>query len=209
MVEARMLTQKSLRDLLTAFASPEPTPGGGSASAVASAVGTSLLLMVAGLPKTRTDSADDRAALVGVTGSLTTLQHQLTEAVDADTAAYNHVVSAYKQPKGTAVDQSARKAAIQRALRSATDVPLGVMRLSVDAAKHAETIARHGHRAASSDLGVALALLQAGLEGARLNVRVNLGGIADAAYAEAVRAESERLSGQISGLVRDVIAAMG
>jgi methenyltetrahydrofolate cyclohydrolase len=204
-----MLTNKSVRDLLKAFASADPTPGGGSASALASAVGSSLLLMVAGLPKTRTDSADDRSALVGVTGPLTTIQHQLIEAVDADATAYNHVVAAYRQSKATDVEQSARKAAIQRALRSATDVPLAIMRLSVDAAKHSETVARHGHRAASSDVGVALALLQAGLEGARLNVRVNLGGIGDAAYVEAVRAESERLSGQISGLVRDTIAAMG
>ena len=100
-------------------------------------------------------------------------------------------------------------AAIERALRIATDVPLGVMRLSVDALKHAQEVAAHGHRAASSDVGVALALLQAGIEGARLNVRVNLGGISDRAYVEAVTAEAERLSGQMSGLVRDAIASMG
>jgi formiminotetrahydrofolate cyclodeaminase len=70
-------------------------------------------------------------------------------------------------------------------------------------------VAAHGHRAASSDVGVALALLQAGLEGARLNVRINLGGLSDRAYLEAVTAESERLSGRMSGLVRDAIAAMG
>ena len=98
---------------------------------------------------------------------------------------------------------------MERALRLATDVPLGVMRLSVDAIKQAQAVAAHGHRAASSDVGVALALLQAGLEGARLNVRVNLGGISDRAYVEAVTAESERLAGQMSSLVRDAIAAMG
>ena len=204
-----MLISQPLRDVIAAFASAEPTPGGGSASALASAVGASLLLMVASLEKTRNQSEDDRTALKFAVGALTGIQHQLTAAIDADSEAYDHVVSAYRQPKGTDVEKSARQAGIERALRTATDVPLGVMRLSVDALKHAQAVAAHGHRAASSDVGVALALLQAGLDGARLNVRVNIGGISDRAYVEAVTAESERLSGQMSGLVRDAIAAMG
>ena len=204
-----MLTSKPLREVIAAFASSEPTPGGGSASALASSLGTSLLVMVASLPRTRNQSEDDRTALAFSAGALTGVQHQLTEAIDADSAAYGHVVTAYRQPKATDGEKSARQAAIERALRLATDVPLGVMRLSVDALKQAQAIAAHGHRAASSDVGVALALLQAGLEGARLNVRVNLGGISDRAYAEAVTAESERLAGQMTGLVRDAIAAMG
>ena len=64
-------------------------------------------------------------------------------------------------------NRRARKPAIERALREATDVPLGVMRLSVDALKHAQAVAAHGHRAAASDVGVAVALLRAGLRGAR------------------------------------------
>lgn len=204
-----MITDKPLRDVIAAFASAEPTPGGGSASALASAVGTALLVMVASLPKTRSESEDDRAALTFAAGALTGIQHQLTQAIDADTAAYTQVVAAYRKPKGTKAEQTGRTAGIERALRTATDVPLGVMRLSVDALKHAEAVARHGRRAASSDIGVALALLQAGLEGARLNVRINLGGIGDKAYVDAVKAESERLAGQISGLVRDAMAELG
>jgi methenyltetrahydrofolate cyclohydrolase len=204
-----MLTSKPLREVIAAFASSEPTPGGGSASALASSLGTSLLVMVASLPRTRNQSEDDRTALAFSAGALTGVQHQLTEAIDADSAAYGHVVAAYRQPKANDAEKGARQAAIERALRLATDVPLGVMRLSVDALKQAQAVGAHGHRAASSDVGVALALLQAGLEGARLNVRVNLGGISDRAYAEAVTAESERLAGQMSGLVRDAIAAMG
>ena len=166
-------------------------------------------MMVASLEKTRNQSEDDRTALTFAVGALAGIQHQLTSAIDADSDAYGHVVSAYRQPKATEAEKSARKAAIERSLRIATDVPLGVMRLSVDALKYAQQVAAHGHRAASSDVGVALALLQAGLEGARLNVRVNLGGINDRAYVEAVTAESERLSEQMSGLVRDAIASLG
>jgi methenyltetrahydrofolate cyclohydrolase len=191
-----MLTDKSLRDLLAAFASSNPTPGGGSASAVASAMGTSLLMMVAALPRTRTGSDEDRAALAAVSATLTGVQQQLTEAIDADTTAYDAVVAAYKLPKASEVEQAARKSAIQRAVRGATDVPLGVMRLSAAALKQAKTVADHGHRAAASDVGVAIALLAAGARGARLNVDINLGSLSDESYVEAVKAESERLGAE-------------
>jgi formiminotetrahydrofolate cyclodeaminase len=63
------------------------------------------------------------------------------------------------------------------------------MRLSADALKQADVVAAHGHQGASSDVGVATALLRAGLEGARLNVEINVGSLADEAYAAAVRTE--------------------
>ncbi len=189
-----MLTDKPLRALLASLASSDPTPGGGSASAVASAMGASLLLMVAALPKTRLGLEADRAALAVAASALTGLQQQLIEAIDADTAAYDAVVAAYKLPKGSDVEQAARKAAIQRALRGATDVPLGVMRLSALALKEALAVARHGHRAAASDVGVAAALLSAGVRGAHLNVTINLGSLNDGEFVGAAKAESERLA---------------
>ena len=189
-----LLVKKSLEDLLASFASPDPTPGGGSASAVAGALGAALLTMVAALPKTRTGSDEDRAALRTAAAALQEMQQQLTRAVDADTSAYDAVVAAYKQPKATDADLASRKAAIQRALRAATDVPLGVMRLSAAALEQASIVAAHGHHAAGSDVGVAVALLSAGLTGARLNVEINLGGLSDAAYNEATIAEVERLA---------------
>ena len=190
-----MLTGRTVRDLLAAFASAEPTPGGGSAAALASSVGASLLIMVAALPKTRANSDEDRAALAAATASLTVLRERLTEAIDADTTAYDQVVAAYKLPKAADEEKAARAAAIQTALRAATDVPLGVMRWSAQALDTATAVGAHGHAAASSDVGVATALLRAGLEGARLNVAANLGGIKDEEYACAVSGEVERLAG--------------
>lgn len=187
-----MLTDSSVREALAAFSSPDPTPGGGSASALASALGTSLLIMVSGLAKTRTGAADERAALVSATPALVDLREQLTRAIDADGAAYDEVVAAYKLPKVSAEEQQTRKAAIQRALRAATDVPLGVMRLSAKALVAAGTVAACGHTGAASDVGVAIALVRAGLHGARLNVDINLAGMRDDAYVTAARAEAER-----------------
>ena len=101
-------------------------------------------------------------------------------------------------PKASADEQSARKAAIQQALRGATDVPLGVMRQSAAALDLSTAVAGHGHRAAASDVGVAVALLRAGLRGARLNVEINVGSISDGEYAGAVAAEAARVSGAAS-----------
>ena len=191
---ATSLVDKPVRDLLAAFSASDPTPGGGSAAALASAVGASLLMMVAVLPKTRSNADEERTALHGATTILTGLRQQLSEAIDADTAAYDQVVAAYKLPKTTPEEVDARKAAVQRALKAATDVPLGVLRLSVRALEQASIVSANGHKAAASDVGVATALLAAGATGARLNVEINLEGVTDGTYADAVRSELKSLS---------------
>src|SRR6188474_3875485 len=117
-----MLVDQTVRDILASFSAPNPTPGGGSASALASAVGVSLLMMVAGLAKTRNGSDDDRAALATASSALAAIRDQLAAAIDADAAAYDRVVAAYKLAKGTSDEQQARKSAIQDALRAATEV---------------------------------------------------------------------------------------
>lgn len=203
------LVDRTVRELLAAFASFDPTPGGGSASALASAIGASLLVMVARLPKTHTGSDDERTALTSAATALASLAERLTAAVDRDTAAYDRVVAAYRLPKATDGEKAARTGAIQEALRAATDVPLGVMRLSADALVQARIVAAQGHRAAASDVGVGCALLAAGLRGARLNVDINLGSVSDAAYADRVRSERDRLAAEAAAAARDVDGLLG
>jgi formiminotetrahydrofolate cyclodeaminase len=202
-----LLTDKSVRDLLAAFSSSDPTPGGGSAAALAAAVGASLLTMVSGLPKTRTGTDVDRAALASAASALAAIRQRLTDAIDADSSAYDQVLSAYKRPKGSAEEQTARKAAIQHAMRAATDVPLSVVRLSAAALEQAKIVAAHGHRAAASDVGVAVALLRAGLRGAGLNIEINVGSVTDAAYVDAVKTENVRVSDE-AGRVADEADAL-
>jgi formiminotetrahydrofolate cyclodeaminase len=203
-----MLVDKSVSELLRAFSSTEPTPGGGSASALASAVGASLLMMVAGLPKTRTNASEERTALQDASNQIGALRDRLTGAIDADTAAYDRVVAAYKMPKASADEQAARQAAIQASLRGATDVPLDVMRWSAQALEHAVAIARHGLSSAASDVGVGVALLKAGASGARLNVDINVGSLKDSSYADAVRSEIRRLTDAIEKSSVAVAAAV-
>jgi glutamate formiminotransferase/formiminotetrahydrofolate cyclodeaminase len=179
----------SLNEVLDAFASPDPTPGGGSAAALAGALAASLLGMVANMPKTRTNTPEERRALDDVTRSLSGLRQTLTDLIDRDTAAYDLVVAAFKKPKATDEEKAARKTAIQDATRVATETPLETMRACAELLGLAKIVAEHGNRNAASDIGVGAALAMAGLTGGRLNVEINLAGLADAAYAARVRDE--------------------
>ena len=179
----------ALADLLDAFASLDPVPGGGSASALAGAVGASLLLMVAGMTKTKTGTPEETTDLAAAAARIRPLRDRLVSLVDSDSDAYAAVAAAFKLPKDTEENKTARKAAIQAATRQATEVPLETMRACRDAVRHAVIVARCGNRNATSDVGVALELLVAGTKGAGLNVDINLGGLADEAYVERARWE--------------------
>jgi formiminotetrahydrofolate cyclodeaminase len=188
-----LLTEDPLVDLFEAFASPSPIPGGGSAAAISSGLGVSLLRMAAALPRTRTESDEEVAAVAGVSAILARLQQQLTDAINNDAAAYTRVAAAYKLPRESAAEQAARESAIQEALGAATDVPLEIMRLSAEALTHARTVAARGRRAVSSDIAVALAVLRAGTEGAHRIVLANLATLSDQRYVNAVEGEAASL----------------
>ena len=190
-----MLRRKPFDELLEAFSSSDPTPGGGSASALAGAVGASLLAMVAGLPKTRHAPEDDRPPLDEARAALLALRDTLAELVDTDTEAYDRVVAAFRLPKATDAEKAARSVAVQAAMRGATETPLAVMRACEQAIGHGGVVAAHGNPSASSDVQVGLELAAAGLRGARLNVEINLGSLKDAALVAAITAEVERLTG--------------
>lgn len=186
------LTDRTVRELLDAFAAPLPTPGGGSAAALAGAVGASLLATVAALPKSRAASDADRARLGDAAKRCAALKDALTAFVDGDSEAYDRVAAAYRLPKETADEKRERSAAIQSALRQAIAVPLDVMRACAEAVAQAAVVAQLGNSSARSDIEVGLELLLAAVRGARLNVAVNLETVKDATYVERVREEAER-----------------
>lgn len=189
------LIDKRVSELLSDFRSSEPTPGGGSASALAGAVGASLLAMVAGLPKPRAATDADVARLGTAGARCAGLADRLTALIDRDSEVYEAVVGAYRLPKSTDEEKNARSRRIQEALRAAIETPLDVMRACREALDQAPAIGELGNPNASSDVQVGIELLGAGLRGARLNVEINLESIKDAAYARSARDECARLAG--------------
>jgi formiminotetrahydrofolate cyclodeaminase len=183
----------TVAQLLAALASPEPTPGGGTAAAIAGAMGTSLLVMVTGLAKSRNNTDAEKTALASARAALEPIGRTLTSLADADTQSFNEVMAAYRQPKATEEEKLARSQAIQAALRGATEIPLQTLRACADALAHARVVAEHGNPSAASDAGVAIGLLNAAAEGAAANVRINLTSLKDEAYKSATERETVRL----------------
>jgi formiminotetrahydrofolate cyclodeaminase len=187
------LSRLPFTELLAAFRSKDPTPGGGSASALSGAVGASLLAMVAGLSRPRVHTEDDGHRLSTAGERSAQIGERLSALMDRDSDAYDCVVEAFRLPKSSDDEKRARSRRIQEALRSATEAPLEVMRQCADALQLAAVVAAFGNRNASSDVRVGVELLGAGLRGAKLNVDVNLSSLTDEAFAGAVRTEAERL----------------
>lgn len=194
MASPRLASDASMRDFLTALSSGEGAYGMVSASAVAAAMGTSLLLMVAALPKTRSDSIDDRTVLTGVATALSDVWEQLIETIETETAV--KVFAARNMPRASETQRAERDAAIQLAMRAAGEVPLEIMRLCVLALTHARTVAGRGCRAASRDIETALALLRVGFTGAQSSLETKLTSLTDAVYTGEVVDEIARLSEQ-------------
>jgi len=184
----------TVAQLLAALASPAPTPGGGTAAAIAGAMGTSLLVMVSGLAKSKTNTDEEKAALATARASIEPLTTRLTQLADADTESFNAVMAAYKLPKASDDEKSARSRAIQEALRGATVVPLDTLRAAAQAIDYGRAVAEHGNRSAVSDVGVAIGLLKAAADGAAANVRINLASLKDEGFRTASEAETSRLS---------------
>lgn len=189
----------TVAQLLAALASPDPTPGGGTAAAIAGAMATSLLVMVTGLARSQNNRDDEKAALANARTALEPITARLMELADADTQAFDEVMAAYRLPKSTDEDKAARTRAIQAALRGATEVPLETLRACVEAAAHGRVVADYGNQSAASDVGVAIGLLKAAAEGAAANVRINLTGLKDEAFKGATEAETTRLLAAAAG----------
>jgi formiminotetrahydrofolate cyclodeaminase len=182
-----------LGQFIESIASAQPTPGGGTAAAVTGAVGTALLVMVSSLPKTRTGSDVDKAALAEARGRLVPIMNELQTSADRDAASFDAVLAAFRLPKGTDEEKATRRVKVQEAYREATEAPLATLRLAVGALDEAEAVARHGVASAASDVGVGSGLLLAAAEGAAANVRINLTSLSDEAFRDRAETETREL----------------
>ena len=191
----------SLAQLLDAFSSNQPVPGGGSAAALAGAVGASLLIMVAGLPKTRHGTDQERSALTAAAARLRPLRDELASLIDRDSEAYSSVINAYRLPRSTDAEQAARRDAIDEAMRAATEAPLATIRACERAMREAEVIARSGAASASSDVAVGIELLKTAARGAGLNVDTNLTAVKDADYVKRTSQELRDLEQALEDLL--------
>jgi formiminotetrahydrofolate cyclodeaminase len=201
----RPYSEFALIDLLDAYASNAPVPGGGSAAALAGALGVSLLVMAASLPKSRTGAPEEAADLAEAAARLRPLRDTLVQLIDADSDAYRAVMAAMKLPKTADDEKAARTAALQSALKEATDVPLDVMRAGQQALAGGVIVARNAYRVAASDVATGIELIGSSVRSAGLSIDGNLTAIRDDSYTARVAAEREQLA---SDSARDAAQAL-
>ena len=200
------LTHLPVTDLIAAFGSPDPTPGGGSASALAGAAGAALLAMVAAMPKNKA-STPEEAELLHATGTrCRILADTLRDLVDRDSEAYDAVVAAYRLPKASDEEKAARSAAIQSSLQRATQVPLDCAKVCGDVVRLAGRAAEVGNQNVISDAGVGVLAAWAALRSAVLNVNINAPSLKDRGFAEAKLAETQALLAECGPLSEQIHA---
>jgi formiminotetrahydrofolate cyclodeaminase len=193
---------------LTALADATPAPGGGSAAALAGALGGALVAMVARLTLDRECYASVQEEMARVRDHAEALRLCLTALVDADAAAYDRVTAAYRLPKDTETARFQRAEAIQQALKGAAEVPLEVAAACADVLGLASQAVALGNRNAAGDAAVAALLAHAGLQGAARNVRINLAGIQDDAFCLAAGLRAAQLETIGEQALAETLAAM-
>ncbi len=184
-------SDKTIQEFLDELASTSPAPGGGSAAALAGALGGALVAMVCRLTVGRKNYQDVSAELEAILPRAEEKRRVLLDLMEADAAAYDHVIAAYKLPKETQEQKEARAAVIQEALKEAANVPFQIAAACAEVLDMVLPVAAKGNKNAESDAGAAALLAEAGLRGAVLNVEINLALIKDEAYVQAMRARLE------------------
>jgi formiminotetrahydrofolate cyclodeaminase len=178
MREPDRLAELPVRELIGRLASKAPTPGGGSAAALAGAMGAALVEMVGELTLGRTSPQVDEATVREILSAATARRTELLELAELDASAYDAVVAARRLPRETDGQRADRATRIAEATREATRIPLSVAESAADVLRLAERIAPLGNPNAVSDAGVAAQLASASVRGALLNVRINLPSLA-------------------------------
>jgi len=205
---AKKLIHKDLVAFADEAASESPAPGGGSVSAYVAALGVSLATMVANLSSHKRGWDDRWEEFSDAAERGQKLKDALLRAVDDDTDAFNQIMAAFGLPNTTPEEKTARKAAVQAATRRAIEVPMQVLRLSLESLPLIRQMVETGNPNSVTDAGVGALCARAAALGAFLNVKVNTTGLDDKAYAAAVLAEGEKMAAAAEAAEREVLAAV-
>jgi glutamate formiminotransferase/formiminotetrahydrofolate cyclodeaminase len=207
------LTKMNLREFCNETLSDSPAPGGGSVAALMGALGASLGGMVANLSAGKRGWDDKLEYFSDWAVKAQQLKDELLSLVDEDTAAFNKVMDAFALLKESAEEKAVRSRAIEVATKYAAEVPLKVMETASKSYELLSEMADKGNPASISDVGVGALATRACIEGAALNVRINLGQLKDekfkAALANKVKEISESSDTQFKKVSEIVESKLG
>jgi len=201
------LWTQSLQDFLSATASAQPTPGGGSVAGVTAACGLGLVVMALEISGKRKDVAQP-AQINALLVESRQVMAQIAGAADADIAAFRAYMAALKLPKDTDDQKRQRAESLQAAVIRATESPLQAARFMVAALHLATRALPLTHPHVLSDVGAGAGILEGALKAVLLNVDINLPGLRDAAFQSACGTARVQLAEEGSRLAAQVLATV-
>jgi len=190
------LFNKTLREVIELSASSSPTPGGGSVSAIVACFGLAMTAMVCNLTVGKEKYKDFEPQVNEILSTANNLMKRLEELVDADMAEFNDFIVAFRMPKETGAEKAARNEAMQKALKSATETPLKIARICLEALQITARLSNIGNKTAISDAGVAAEVFEAALNGVLLSAEINVTMIKDQDYIKRIIAEKEAMAAE-------------
>ena len=202
------LAELKTSEFVDLLASDAPAPGGGSAAALEGALGAALTAMVCGLTVGKKKYAEFQELAEEAQKKATDLKARFVDVMDRDTEAFNVVSAAFGMPKETDEEKAARSAAIQKGLEGCTKTPFEMMELAVETLELTASILGKSNDSAASDLGVSALSLRAAIQGAWLNVLINIGSLKNKELAEDYRAKGEALLAKALPLADEIYSTV-
>ena len=197
----------TLRDFQSALASSSPTPGGGTAAAVALGQAASLTVMVCDLTLGNEKWSDGWTVAEAAQTVAIPLLNKAGELAQADSDAFDGVMDSFKLPKSTDAEKTERRDAIRKATLVAAEIPYETARSALALMKHLPELAKRGNGNAVSDVGVAGLLASAAAKGAVFNVEINLGSLPEEMGGE-LRSDLLTLKNEVKVISRAIMQAV-
>jgi glutamate formiminotransferase/formiminotetrahydrofolate cyclodeaminase len=193
-----------LYEFLDGLSSSAPSPGGGSAAALAGALGAAAAEKVANLTRQKDRHAAQRPEFDALARALQSARWELLRLVERDAGAFEGILAAHRLPKSPPEDAARRARAIEDATLEACRSPLAVAETAAAVLRAAFAAAERGNMSAIADAVAAAALGRAAVEGAHAMLRVNLPGLADRAAAAGLRARFDDIRREVAELSRQI-----
>ncbi len=187
------LVSLAVTDFVDEVSSDSPAPGGGSVAALAGSLGSALAAMVGNLSVGKKGYEEDAAELASMASQAQSTKAELLGIVDRDTEAFDAVLEAARLPKATEEQKTLRATRMEEANRLAALVPMATARSCLKVMEHCLVAVEKGNRNSVTDGAVGALMAMAGLEGALLNVKINLNSVTDKAFSAGLAEESAAL----------------
>jgi formiminotetrahydrofolate cyclodeaminase len=192
---------------LGVLGSDAPTPGGGAAGAIAAATGAALIAMVGRLTVGKKGSEDVDERMRALVERADAARAEFLDLADRDAHAFDGVMLAFKMPKETDEEKTARSAAIQAGYEQAASVPLEIARAAVDMMELAEDATAMGNPQAASDGVSGAAQLYCATLCAIANVEINAASLKDERHRSVLLDEVATLRGRADQSIREAQTA--